>query len=53
MSVRNLRFLFRPRPIAVIGASNEPRTAGVTLMHNLLTGGYAIPIVPENRTMNR
>ncbi len=48
MSIRNLRFLFQPRSIAVIGASNEPRTAGATLMRNLLHGGYANPIMPVN-----
>ncbi len=48
MSVRNLRSLFQPRSIAVIGASNEPHTAGATLMRNLLQGGYANPIMPVN-----
>lgn len=46
MSVRNLEYLLRPRSIAVIGASNKPRSAGATLMRNLLNGGYADPIMP-------
>ncbi len=48
MSVRNLQFLFRPRAVAVIGASNEPRSSGETVMRNLLRGGYSHPIMPVN-----
>ena len=48
MSIRNLKYLFQPNSIAVIGASNKPQSAGATLMRNLLNGGYANPIMPVN-----
>lgn len=48
MSIRNLDSLFRPKSIAVIGASGKPQTVGATLMRNLLDGGYSRPIMPVN-----
>jgi acetyltransferase len=48
MSIRNLDYLFRPKSIAVIGASGKPQTVGATLMRNLLDGGYSQPIMPVN-----
>jgi acetyltransferase len=36
MSIRNLDKIFRPQRIAVIGASNAPRSAGYTVFHNLI-----------------
>lgn len=48
MSVRHLEYLFRPRSIAVIGASSKPRSVGATVMHNLLQGDFAGPIMPVN-----
>lgn len=48
MTIRNLDYLFRPKSIAVIGASTKPLTVGATLMRNLLSGGYAGPIMPVN-----
>ncbi len=48
MSVRNLEHLFRPASVAVIGASNRPHSVGHTVMHNLLQGGFAGPVVPVN-----
>lgn len=46
MSVRNLDSLFKPSSIAVIGASQESRTIGYTVMRNLLAGGFNGPILP-------
>ena len=46
MSTRNLDYLFRPRSVAVIGASNEPNTIGAVVMRNLLDGGFSGPILP-------
>ena len=46
MSTRNLDYLFRPGSVAVIGASNEPRTIGAVVMRNLLDGGFSGPILP-------
>ncbi|MDJ0763623.1 MAG: bifunctional acetate--CoA ligase family protein/GNAT family N-acetyltransferase [Myxococcota bacterium] len=46
MSIRNLRHLFRPRSVAVIGASNQPTSIGAVLMRNLLGAGFEGPIMP-------
>src|SRR5688572_26880124 len=48
MTVRNLEYLFRPRSIAVIGASDRPGSVGATVMRNLLGGGFAGPVYPVN-----
>ena len=48
MTVRNLKYLFRPESIALIGASDRPQSLGATVMRNLLAGGYAGNIVPVN-----
>jgi acetyltransferase len=48
MSVRNLEYLFRPKSIAVIGASNRPQRVGTVLMRNLLEAGFSGPIMPVN-----
>jgi acetyltransferase len=48
MSIRNLDAIFRPRSVALIGASNKPCSAGLVTMENLLAGGFDGPIVPVN-----
>ena len=48
MSTRNLDALFHPKSIALIGASNRPKSIGSVLASNLLTGGYDGPIMPVN-----
>ena len=48
MSVRNLEYLFKPKSVAVIGASNRPRSVGATVIHNLLRSGFEGPIMPVN-----
>jgi acetyltransferase len=48
MSIRNLEFLLAPRSVAVIGGSDRPGSVGATVMHNLLTGGFAGPVWPVN-----
>ncbi len=48
MTVRNLNYLFRPKSVAVIGASNKPRSVGATVLANLLQGGFAGPIMAVN-----
>lgn len=40
MSVRNLRSLFAPKSVALIGASERPGSMGTTLLENLLAGGF-------------
>ena len=46
MSTRNLKALFRPQSIAVIGASNKPKAIGSVVMRNLLKGEFAGPVMP-------
>jgi acetyltransferase len=48
MSIRNLDKMFRPRSIAIIGASDKARSVGAALMTNLLHAGFRGPIVPVN-----
>ena len=48
MTVRNLTYLFAPKSVAVIGASNTPGTVGAVVMRNLLQGGFSGPIMPVN-----
>ena len=36
MSIRNLDVLFRPRSVALSGASKQPRSVGAVLAQNLL-----------------
>ena len=48
MSIRNLDRMFRPRSVAVIGASDRPRSVGAALMRNLTQSGFEGPVVPVN-----
>ncbi|MDT3779064.1 bifunctional acetate--CoA ligase family protein/GNAT family N-acetyltransferase [Nitrospira sp. MA-1] len=48
MSIRNFKYLFKPRSIAVIGASNRPHRVGRVVMQNLLKGGFEGPLLPVN-----
>ena len=49
MSRRNLEYLFNPRSVALIGASDRPHSVGATVMRNLVRGGFAGPIWPVNQ----
>lgn len=48
MSIRNLEHFFRPESVAVIGASERPRSIGATVLRNLVEGGCAGSIMPVN-----
>ena len=48
MTTRNLDALFEPKAIALIGASNEPRSVGAVLARNLLDAGFDGPILTVN-----
>ncbi|NBC32732.1 MAG: GNAT family N-acetyltransferase [Alphaproteobacteria bacterium] len=48
MSIRNLDSLFKPRSVAVIGASRRVRSIGAVLSHNLLNAGFDGPVMPVN-----
>jgi acetyltransferase len=54
MSIRNLEHLFRPRSVAVVGASETPRSVGATVLHNLIEAKFAgaiLPVNPKNREL--
>lgn len=48
MTIRNLDRLFKPRSVAVIGASNRAGSLGAVLTRNVLTGGLDGPVMPVN-----
>jgi acyl-CoA synthetase (NDP forming) len=48
MSASDLDCFFRPRSVAVIGASRTPGKLGHTVLRNLLAGGYAGPVFAIN-----
>jgi acetyltransferase len=48
MSVRNLDSLFRPRSVALIGASRTPGSVGAVLARNLFKSAFDGPIMPVN-----
>jgi len=49
VSVRQLRQLFHPDRLAVVGASNEPGKVGYTVFHNLIASGFQGVVYPINR----
>ena len=48
MSVRNLRSLFAPGSVAIIGASARPHSVGATVLRNMQDGGFGGAIYPVN-----
>ena len=50
MSVINLEYLFKPKSVAVIGATNDPKNAGNIVMRNLMAGGFLGPVMPVSDT---
>lgn len=48
MSIRNLRALFHPTSVAVVGASEQPYSVGARVFSNLLEGGYGGAIYAVN-----
>ncbi len=48
MSVRNLKSLFNPASVALIGATPRPHSVGEVLARNLFHAGFAGPILPVN-----
>lgn len=51
-SLANLDLFFRPRGVAVIGASRDPQKLGHGVVRNLLKYGYDGPIYPINLRAN-
>jgi len=48
IKVENLRRLFDPRGVAVIGASKNPGKLGYHVMKSLTEGGFKFPVFPIN-----
>ncbi len=48
MSIRNLDKIFKPRRIAVVGASNNPASVGYTVLKNLVGSGFQGVVYPVN-----
>lgn len=47
-AVNAMNAFFRPRSVAVIGASRERGTIGAEVLHNLLAFGFNGPVLPVN-----
>lgn len=48
MTVRNLDAFFRPKSVALIGASTRPNAVGHVIAQNLMAGGFDGPVMPVN-----
>ena len=48
MTVRNLDALFRPKSVAVVGASERPGSTGAMVWARVLEGGFGGPLWPVN-----
>ena len=48
MTVRNLEAIFRPKSVALIGASKRAHSVGAVIAENLLAAGFDGPIMPVN-----
>ncbi|HTD04723.1 bifunctional acetate--CoA ligase family protein/GNAT family N-acetyltransferase [Undibacterium sp.] len=48
MTIRNLEYLFAPKSVAVIGASNKLHSIGATVLNNLVEAGFQGTIFPVN-----
>lgn len=48
MSVRNLKRLFAPASVAIIGASERPHSVGATVLRNMLAGAFQGAVYPVN-----
>lgn len=48
MTIRNMQHAFRPRSVAVVGASVREGSMGLVVVRNILSGGFAGPVYPVN-----
>ncbi len=46
--MNDIKLLFEPRSIAVVGASKDPKKIGHTVVKNILAGGYKGKVYPIN-----
>lgn len=49
MSESEIKYLFEPRSVAVIGVSHNPSKVGYKILENILVGGYRGKVFPINR----
>ena len=55
MGQYNLNRIFKPRHVAVVGASEKAGTIGTALMKNLIDGGFSgmlLPVNPKYKTIH-
>jgi len=45
---QDIKYLFEPRSIAVIGASGDEKKIGFSVLRNIVSGGYKGKVVPVN-----
>lgn len=48
MSIRNLKYLFDPHSVAVIGASRRPQSVGETVIRNMIEANFTGSLLPVN-----
>jgi acetyltransferase len=48
MSIRNLEKIFRPRRVAIVGASERPGSVGATVQNNMIGAGFRGVVYPVN-----
>ncbi|HTR45332.1 MAG TPA: CoA-binding protein, partial [Thermodesulfovibrionales bacterium] len=50
MSIKNLEAFFNPRRIAVVGASEDPKSTGYFVLRNMIGRGFKGVVYPVNRS---
>lgn len=53
MTIRNLEQCFRPRSVAIVGASQRPQSVGAIVLRNIRSGGFQGAIYPVNPKYDR
>ena len=48
--VQNLKFIFEPRNIAIIGASEKPGKLGTIILKNLIDGALLEKFIRKSKT---
>ncbi len=48
MPIKKLDSIFKPKRIALIGVSNEPKSVGGITLKNIISGGYNGVVYPVN-----
>ena len=48
MTIRNLEQCFRPKSVAIVGASQRPQSVGAIVLQNIHSGDFGGAIYPIN-----